>query len=324
MCTRVLWNDNPLAKVAARSMDWPVSTEPVLTVFPAGIARDGGVLGGHRLPDENPLTWTSKHGSVVTSIYGVGTVDGVNEHGLAGHALYLAVCEFEARDPAKPSVHAALWLQLLLDQAATVAEALAILEGVQVTMVEVNGYRSNLHLALEDASGDSAVIEFVGGEMQVHHGAQYTIMTNDPPFAEQLALLAEQDYSNPSRDMPLPGNVNARDRFQRCAFFMALLPDPKNVREAVAGPLAIVRNASVPFGAPYGEFGIYNTEYRTVVDVTNLRYFFELTTSPNLMWIDLAKVDLTSGASVRTLNPDDIALAGEVSDRMTAAASAPF
>ena len=45
------------------------------------------------------------------------------------------------------------------------------------------------------------------------------------------------------------------------------------MRQAVAGLMAIMRNVSVPFGAPYTEFGVYNTEYRTVVDLTNRLYF---------------------------------------------------
>ncbi len=148
-------------------------------------------------------------------------------------------------------------------------------------------------------------------------------MTNDPPYDEQLALLAELNLSEPSRDLPLPGNVNPRDRFQRASYYRALLPEPRSAREAVAGILAIARNASVPFGAPYGEFGIYNTEYRTVCDLTDGRYLFELTTSPNVVWVDLANLDLRAGAPVLALDPDDIALSGEVSAAF-APSAAPY
>ena len=87
-CTRILWNDNKLAVVAGRTMDWPESTDPVLTVFPRGMRRDGGRLGTATIVAENPQRWTSRFGSVVTTIYGVGTADGVNEKGLGGpHAL---------------------------------------------------------------------------------------------------------------------------------------------------------------------------------------------------------------------------------------------
>jgi hypothetical protein len=62
-----------------------------------------------------------------------------------------------------------------------------------------------------------------------------------------------------SFEMPLPGNINAVDRFQRAAYYSALLPEPVDERRAVAGVMAIIRNVSVPFGAPYAEFGVYTS-----------------------------------------------------------------
>jgi penicillin V acylase-like amidase (Ntn superfamily) len=323
-CTRVLWNDNKLAVVSGRTMDWPESTEPKLMVFPAGIERNGAKVGAEIVVKENPAEWTSKYGSLVTTIYGIGTIDGINERGLGVHLLYLNATDFGARDATKPGVQAALWGQYALDNAATVAEALALLDKVQVVMAEARGHKANVHLAMEDASGDSAIIEYIGGKPVVHHGRDYRIMTNDPTYDEQLALLKELDFSNPSSEMPLPGNVNARDRFQRAAYYSALLPEPKDARSAAAGILAIMRNVSVPFGAPYKGFGIYNTEYRTAMDLTDRRYFFELTTSPNVIWADLSTFDLSPGASVLTLDPDNIDLSGNVSGKFEKVERAPF
>jgi len=273
MCTRVLWNTNDVAILAGRSMDWPMSTQPMIVAFPRGRRRDGGALAGEVVVGENPLRWTSRHGSLVTTVYGMGSVDGVNERGLAAHALYLKCTDVGARNPELPGLHIGLWAQYLLDLAATVSEALALMEGIQLVMVGAYGVDATLHLALEDASGDSAIIEFADGRLVVHHGRQYTLMTNDPTYDEQLELLANQHFSHPSRDMPLPGNVNAVDRFQRAAFYAALLPKPETERQAVASVMAIIRNVSVPFGAPYGEFGVYNTEYRTVTDLTHRTTF---------------------------------------------------
>lgn len=298
-------------------MDWPESTQPLIVAFPAGRERNGTHPVG-LLDDPNPLRWTSKHASLVTTVYGMGTVDGLNAAGLAGHGLYLNATDFGPRDPAKPAVHAGLWLQYLLDQAATVAEALALMADVDIVQVHAHGRDANLHLALEDAGGDSAIIEFAGGRPVVHHGRQFTLMTNDPTYDEQLALLARQDFSHPSRDMPLPGNVNPVDRFQRAAYYSALLPTPSSQREAVASVMAIMRNVSVPFGAPYGEFGVYNTEYRTVTDLTHRMYFFELTTSPSVLWIQMDKLALTSGGPVLAVDPYDETLVGDVTDRFTA------
>jgi len=324
-CTRILWNDNKLAVVVGRTMDWPESTDPVLTVFPRGMQRDGGRLGTATIVAENPARWTSRYGSVVTTIYGVGTADGVNEKGLAAHMLFLTATDFGLRDTSKRGIQAGLWAQYLLDNAATVVEAVELMKHVQPVLVTVHGHNSTVHLAIEDHSGDSAIIEYIGGQPRVHHGRQFTIMTNDPPFDQQLANLARFDFTDATRDTPLPGNVNPLDRFVRSAFFLKKLPEPKSEREAIAGILAIARNASVPFGAPnYAPGTLYNTEYRTAIDLTNRRYFFELTTAPNVIWMSLDRFNLAAGAPVMVLDPDNIDLSGDVTSKFRKAKKAPF
>lgn len=305
-------------------MDWPISTQPVLTVFPRGMKRHGGRLGKVEVVPENPAIWTSEYGSVVTTIYGLGTADGLNERGLAAHMLYLTATDFGVRDTGLSGVHAGLWAQFLLDQAATVSEAIALLQTMQPVMIEFNGMRSNVHLAIEDAEGDSAIIEYVGGKQVVHHGREFRVMTNDPTYDEQLANLSRYDFTNPTRQTPLPGNVDPQDRFVRASYYLRVMPEPKNEREAIASILAIARNVSVPFGAPNKKPGsLYNTEYRTAIDLTKRRYFFELTTAPNVIWMELDRFNLQVGAPVRILDPDNLALSGDVTPEFHEAA-APF
>ena len=322
-CSRILWNDNGYAVMVGRTMDWPESTQPVLTVFPRGLERDGGKAGPETVVTENPARWTSRYGSVVATVYGVGTADGMNEKGLAVHMLYLNATDFGPRDPKKQGIQAGLWAQYLLDNAATVEEALELFEDLQVVMITANGHKSNVHLAMEDASGDSAIIEYIDGKPVVHHGREFRVMTNDPAYSEQLALLEQQDFSKPASTMPLPGNVNAIDRFQRATYYLNLLPEPASEREAAAGILAIARNVSVPFGAPYKGFGIYNTEYRTAANLTNRIYYFELTNSPSVIWTDLSAMNLEAGQPVRVLDPYDADLSGNVIGSFRAA-PAPF
>lgn len=325
-CSRVLWNNNDFAVVSSRTMDWPESTEPTLLVFPKGIQRDGGKLEGHQIVAENAAQWTSKYGSVITSVYGIGTVDGMNEEGLGVHALYLTATSYGERDTNKAGVHAGLWAQYLLDNAKTVEEAVALNDEIQVVLVEAHGREATLHLAIEDANGDSAIIEYIDGKPVVHHGKQFRVMTNDPTYDEQLKLLSKLDFSKPSSDMPLPGNVNPRDRFQRATYYLDLLPQPKDERQAIANVLAIARNVSVPFGAPYKSFGVYNTEYRTAMDLTNKRYFFELSTSPSVIWINLKKLDFAKGAPVLEIDPyhDTLELSGNVTTKFHKLEAAPF
>jgi choloylglycine hydrolase len=311
-CSRILWNENGYAVMVGRTMDWPESTQPILTVFPRGLERDGGKAGAETVVAENPARWTTKYGSVVTTVYGVGTADGMNEKGLAVHMLYLRATDFGARDTSKKGLQAGLWGQYMLDNAATVEEALELFEGIQPVMIVANGHKATLHLAMEDATGDSAIVEYIDGKPVIHHGREFRVMTNDPTYDEQLALLKKQDFSKPSSTVPVPGNVNAIDRFQRATYYLNNLTKPASEREAAAGILAVARNVSVPFGAPYKGFGLYNTEYRTAANLTDKTYFFELTTSPSVIWTNLSAMNLEPGQPVRVLNPDNVELSGNV------------
>ena len=107
---------------------------PVITAMPRGITRDGARAGGEEIA-ANGARWTSRYGSVVTTVYGVGTADGMNERGFGAHLLYLENADFGERDLRKPAVGAHLWTQFLLDQAATVAEAVDLLDEVQIVMI---------------------------------------------------------------------------------------------------------------------------------------------------------------------------------------------
>ena len=147
-------------------------------------------------------------------------------------------------------------------------------------------------------------------------------MTNAPAYDEQLKLLSKRDYKNPTMETQVPGNVNPRDRFQRATYFLSVLTKPKTERAGIAGMFGLIRNVSIPFGAPVNG-STFDTEYRTVSDLSNVRYYFELTTAPNVIWVDLKKLNLDAGAPVMTLHPDSLDLNGDVTGRFDAAA-APF
>jgi penicillin V acylase-like amidase (Ntn superfamily) len=325
-CTRIFSNTTPGSFIVARSMDWATSTEPILTVFPRGVEHDGGKVGTTEAVPVNPLRWTSTYGSVITQIYGIGTADGMNEAGLSAHMLYFPPADYGARDASKPGLQGALWAQYALDSSATVAQALEKLQAIQVVKISIvkHGTTQNatVHLALEDATGDSAILEYLGGKLVIHHGRQYRIMTNAPDYDQQLELLSKLNYKDPTMDTQVPGNVNPRDRFQRATYYLSVVTPPKTEREGVAGMFTLIRNVSIPFGAPVNG-STFDTEYRTVSDLSTGHYYFELTTAPNVVWVDLKQLNLAPGAPVMTLNPNNIDLSGNVSTKF-ASATAPF
>lgn len=92
--------------------------------------------------------------------------DGMNERGLA--VGLAADASGRARvDAARPTVGGVRILRLVLDRAATLAEALAVFGRYNV---DFDG-GPPLHYLLADATGASAVVEFVDGDMRVLPGA---------------------------------------------------------------------------------------------------------------------------------------------------------
>ncbi|MCL5445432.1 MAG: linear amide C-N hydrolase [Actinobacteria bacterium] len=300
MCTRIFWSTNPVAKVVSRTLDWAVSDEPDLWYLPTGIERTGGV-------NDLAARWKSKYASLVLSMWRLGSVDGVNERGLAAHTLYLEGAEMETGG-GRPTVSQIHWVQFVLDSFATVDEAVAGLRGIRVASEPVRGQHLGAHFAIEDPTGDSAIFEPIGGEIVVHHGAEFTVLANDPVLDEQLKNLSR--YRPFGGELPPPGDITSKDRFVRANYFLNYLPEPADSLEAVAGVLHLASNASVPYGAPYDDGGVYPTWWMSAVDLTNMIYYFWSTLSPALLWVNFTDVD--PGSGVLSLNPRDPTLVGDV------------
>ena len=88
------------------------------------------------------------------------------------------------------------------------------------------------------------------------------------------------------------------------------------MQEAFATIMAAIRGVSVPFGTPYTKLGdgfpVYNTEYRTVADLTHGIYGFELTTTPNFFWVEFSDFKMEKGQPALSLKPGALDLAGDV------------
>jgi len=312
-CTRVLHvSKDGKYVITGRSMDWYLRYPTSFWKFPRGMKRNG-------LTKENPLTWISKYGSVAlvqTADGQSATADGMNEKGLVANLLYLTETKYPKRNPKIKGLASSIYLQYLLDNFATVAEAVnAIKKGdFQIVPVPIpnSEHLPTMHIALSDADGDSAVVEFLDGKTVIHHSKKYRIMTNSPTYEQQLAL--DTYWQAIGGNTFLPGTRRSADRFVRASYYEKMLPEPKNYREAIAGVMSVVRNASSPFGDPDPDKpNISTTMWRTVDDQKNLIMFYESTVAPNLIWIDMKKLDFSPGAPVQSLNAADETLNGEVS-----------
>ncbi|MDX3774253.1 linear amide C-N hydrolase [Chromatiaceae bacterium AAb-1] len=288
-CTRVVYHGDQGQNITARSMDWKNDIMTNLWVFPRGMQRHGeaGV---------NSLTWTSKYGSVIASGYDISTTDGVNEKGLSANLLWLVESEYPAMRSDKPGLTIAAWAQYVLDNFASVQEAVTALQQEPFTIVTDNvpgeSRLATLHLSISDTAGDSAIIEYINGKQVIHHDKAFQVMTNSPTFSEQLAL--NEYWKQIGGTVMLPGTNRAADRFARASFYINAIPKHSQPDKAVASVFSVIRNVSVPYGLTTPEApNISSTRWRTVVDHSRSLYFFESALTPNVFWVDLKEIDFS-------------------------------
>ncbi len=250
----------------------------------------------------------------------------MNEPGLVVNAQWLVNSKYPKDDGKTPRMSLSIWPQYFLDNFATVAEAVAHIRAnpFHVATGEVPGQTGRLatiHLSLSDATGDSAIMEWVDGKLRIHHDRRYQVMTNEPVFEDQLAIA--QYWQQVDGLTFLPGTSRATDRFARASFYINAIPQTDNPRIAAASVFSVIRNASVPYGVSLSDQpNLSTTRWRVVADQKDKLYYFESAISPNVFWVDLKKVDFSAKSGVRTLdlgNNQQIVFSGEVSSRFVAA-----
>ncbi|MDM1549149.1 linear amide C-N hydrolase [Empedobacter falsenii] len=299
-CTRVVYKGPENTVITARSMDWKDEIDANIWVFPRGLDRSGNVGNASE-------KWTSKYGSVIASAWDIATTDGMNEKGLVANVLWLVESQYPQFNPkgTKPGVTIAAWAQYVLDNYATVKEAVDDLRKEKFVIVSdyIPGTQkfTTLHLSISDANGDNAIFEYVNGKLKIHRDPSYTVMTNSPVFDDQLAI--NQYWKGIPGTIMLPGTNRAADRYVRASYYINAIPQTADTRTSIASVFSVIRNVSVPLGiSSEAEPNISSTRWRSVSDHKNLVYYFETTKTPNTFWVDLKKIDFSKSAKTKRLS----------------------
>ncbi len=314
-CTRVVYKGPNNTVITARSMDWKEDISPNMWVFPRGIKRNGEV-------GKASASWTAKYGSVVVSAFDIATTDGMNEKGLVSNILWLEESIYPQYNPNgnQKGMTLAIWAQYVLDNYATVSEAVVDLQENPVVIVTANtpGRESlaTVHLSISDPSGDNAIFEYIDGKLVVYHNPDYTVLTNSPTFDKQLAV---RDYWNylPGNKV-LPGTGRSEDRFARASYYATAVEQSDNTKIAVGAAFSIIRNCSVPYGVHIdGQPNLSSTKWRTVSDQKNLVYYYEDPLSLTPIWLDFASLDFSKKASVKKIDLNNSPMiAGDSKDKL--------
>ncbi len=304
-CSRAVYFGLEGQTVTGRTMDWfEADLGSNIWLYPRGLERNSNTA--------NPVVWTSKYGSLVTTMYEGATADGMNEKGLVANLLYLPESDYPPATPGdtRPTLPNSAWVQYVLDNYATVAEAVADLRQEKFRMVAITaptGEPGTVHLSISDASGDSAIFEYLKGKLVIHHDRKYQVMTNSPTFDQQIAL--NTYWKTIGGQTMLPGTNRASDRFVRASYYINEAKQSADPRTAVATVFSVMRNVSVPIGIKIpGQPNIADTLWLTVADQKNRVYYYQDTKSPSVLWADMKRLDFSKGSGPRRLllagNPD--------------------
>ena len=181
------------------------------------------------------------------------------------------------------------------------------------TIVLPTGRPANMHLAISDSSGDSAVFEYVNGKLVIHHGKEFKVLTNSPTYDQQLAIMEYWKMAGGLTKF-LPGTSNAADRFVRASFLLGALPvelsknyisgspEQKFHFQAAMAVLSLMRSVGTPLGFSLADQPwVSSTIWRTVSDSTNRIVLFDSAMTPATFWVKLDDLDLKPGAPVKKL-----------------------
>lgn len=313
-CTKVTYTGPDKTVLTARSMDWKSDLMTNIWAFPKGVERNGAT-------GPNTIKWKSKYSSVIATAYDICTTDGINEMGLVANLLWLAESKFPEWDSKKPGLSIAAWTQYVLDNFATVDEAVRELAQERFVVVTANlpqqKTMATLHLSISDATGDNAIFEYIDGKLTIHHSEKFKVMTNSPIFDKQIAI---NEYWAQVGSKMLPGTNRAADRFARASFYNDSIKKTSDIDSALAIVFSIIRNCSVPFSMlTEGQPNISTTIWRTVADHKNKTYYFESSFGLNLLWIDLKNLEFTPGKALKLVLTGKERVSGSAESRMVPA-----
>lgn len=314
-CSRVFMNMFPGYMVSARNLDFFGPVDPSLVITPRGVE--------HKASDEpDAKKWKTRYGSVVVYADDVFPMDGINENGLAGHTQYYAngkQVQQDNRD--KPELESRAWLSYLLDNFATVDEAVKGLQDMRLVAKKLSiDYASDTkHIALEDASGDSAIVEIDNGKVNIYHNRDYRVMTNPPSYDQQLANWEKYKKVDANG---IPGSQSSTDRFVRASINLKNLPQPDNQAQAQGFVLSVINNVAFPIGYPdsddamvtsitqsYEKYSKYPQEnkgtatyFTTLSDLSHGEYRFKSVFAPSDVMVKLKEINFSVGQPVKRIN----------------------
>lgn len=303
-CTRVVYlgaaND---VIMVGRTLDWKTPIPTNIYVYPRGIRKESFDKGKR-------LTWTSRYGSVIAVSYDGGVTEGMNERGLTMNGLFCKLSEYTDSGTLShnlPQMSLSMIISYFIDNFVTVDEVDQWLRQnpfVISAKTFDGGTVPRLHFGLTDLTGETLIMEWDAGHLYTYRGRDLKVLTNDPVFPKMQAI--EEYWKGIGGTAMLPGTVRSADRFVRATFFINNVPDNYDTDLAWGSLSSIMGTVSVPYGYMIeGDGNVSSTQWRTIADMSNGKYYMRFADSKSDFWIDLGRLQLNDGAPILKLVTSD-------------------
>jgi choloylglycine hydrolase len=327
-CTGISLKADDGAAVRGRTLEFGFPMQSKVLVIPAGKEMSG------TLPDGGKgLTYTTRHAIVGANALNMTAIlDGINDQGLSvglfyfpGYASYTPATPENAKHAMAP-YEFGIWA---LANFATVDEVRQAVKDIALVPTPAPGLGSpqgmvpGVHFFLQDKTGKSIAVEPVDGTLKVHD-APLGVMTNAPTYdwhmtnlttyinlsvkdvdSAKVGPITIRAFGSGAGMLGLPGDFTPPSRFVRAVMFSQSAAPNKTADDAVLSVFHILNQFDIPEGsvvnAAIGQPVDEITEWTSVADLKNLRWYFRTREDQSIHMVDLKQAVDSAKGEVATI-----------------------
>jgi choloylglycine hydrolase len=328
-CTGISLKAGDGAAIRGRTLEFGFPMQSKALVVPAGKEFSG------TLPDGGKgLIFRSRYAFVGANALNMPVIlDGLNDQGLSvglfyfpGYAKYADVTD-ENKARALAPYEFGIWV---LANFATVDEVKEAVKDIVLVPTPAPGLGSpqgmvpGTHFFIQDKSGKSIAVEPVGGTLKVHD-APLGVMTNSPTYdwhmtnltnyinlspkdveQEKLGSTTLAAFGSGAGLLGLPGDFTPPSRFVRAVIFSQSASPNKTGEDAVLSAFHILNQFDIPKGSVQNSAvgGTVDeiTEWTSVADLKNLRWYFRTFADQSIRMVELKKAVSAAKGDIVTID----------------------
>lgn len=309
-CTDFLVEAEDGTFVNGRSLEFAEVTAALIQIFPSNQK-----LISLAPNQKRGLSWTSKYGYLGIDAFGMqSSFDGMNEMGLSFGYLWMpGFTKYPEPQNNEQILDFVDFCDWVLGNFATVKEVKEALHNVCIWGHSIPGLgMAPVHAAIHDANGESLVVEFVEGKMQVYDNP-ISILTNSPPFPWQMTNLENYLNLSPSNpeavtfrgvkiEMPgqgggflgMPGDWTPPSRFVKTFTLLRYAKSVATGLDAVNLAEHLLNAVDIPRGdvraSKEGDSGDY-TQWVVIKDMTEKVFYFRSYDDLTMKKIDMKRLN---------------------------------